>query len=315
MKKEGAYFAQAHQGLRGGVIHLSYPSVGATENAILAAIRAEGNTTIKNAAIEPEIIQLILFLQKLGAIISFDVDRTIHIQGTKQFYPVEHTIMTDRIEAASYAIAAISTKGRIFIEGAEHTHMITFLNRIRELGGGFNVKSNGIEFFYKGPLNGGMHLETDVHPGFMTDWQQPFAVLLTQTEGSSVIHETVYENRFGYIDMLRKMGAHIELFRQCLGSKSCRFGTRNYLHSAVIKGCTPLQGSDILIPDLRAGFAYVLAALLAKGKSTIRGVDMIERGYDSLIEKLTSLGANIKLVDPKKEESPKKETPKKLVSV
>lgn len=301
MKKEGAYFAQAHQGLRGGVIHLSYPSVGATENAILASVRAEGITTIKNAAIEPEIMQLVLFLQKLGAIISFDVDRTIYIQGTKQFFPVEHTIMTDRIEAASYAIAAISTKGRIFVEGAEHPPMITFLNRIRELGGGFNVKSNGIEFFYKGPLNGGMHLETDVHPGFMTDWQQPFAVLLTQTEGSSVIHETVYENRFGYIEMLRKMGAHIELFRQCLGGKQCRFATRNYLHSAVIKGCTPLQGSDITIPDLRAGFAYVLAALLAKGTSKIRGVHMLERGYDSLIDKLTALGAKIKLKHSKKE--------------
>ena len=300
MKKEGAYFAQAHKGLQGGVIHLSYPSVGATENTILAAVRATGNTTIKNAAIEPEIIELVLFLQKLGAVISLDTDRTMHIKGTKQFYPVEHTIMSDRIEAASYAIAAISTKGRIFIEGAQHIHMTTFLNRIRELGGGFNVKQNGIEFFYQGKLNGGMHLETDVHPGFMTDWQQPFAVLLTQTEGSSVIHETVYENRFGYIEMLRKMGAEIELFRQCLGSKACRFGTRNYLHSAVIRGGNPLKGSDIEIPDLRAGFAYVLAALLAEGSSKIHGVDMVERGYDSLVTKLTALGANIKVVDTKK---------------
>ncbi|MCH9631829.1 MAG: UDP-N-acetylglucosamine 1-carboxyvinyltransferase 1 [Chlamydiae bacterium] len=300
MKKEGAYFAQAHQGLHGGVIHLSYPSVGATENTILAAVRAKGNTTIKNAAVEPEIIELLLFLQKLGAIISLDTDRTIHIQGTEKFYPVEHTIMSDRIEAASYAIAAISTKGRIFIEGAQHIHMTTFLNRIRELGGGFNVKQNGIEFFYQGKLNGGMHLETDVHPGFMTDWQQPFAVLLTQTEGSSAIHETVYENRFGYIEMLRKMGAEIELFRQCLGGKACRFATRNYLHSAVIRGGTPLKGCDIEIPDLRAGFAYVLAALLAQGSSKIYGVEMVERGYDSFVEKLTSLGANIKVVDTKK---------------
>lgn len=305
MKKEGAYFAQAHQGLKGGVIRLSYPSVGATENAILAAVRAEGNTAIHNAAIEPEIIELVLFLQKLGAIISFDVDRTIYIQGIKHFHPVEHTIMSDRIEAASYAIAAISTKGRVFVEGAEHLHMITFLNRLRELGGGFDVKPGGIEFYYKGELNGGMHLETDVHPGFMTDWQQPFAVLLTQTQGTSVIHETVYENRFGYMEMLKKMGAQVELFTQCLGGKCCRFATRNYLHSAVIKGCTPLHASDIVIPDLRAGFAYVLAALLAKGQSKIRGVAMLERGYDSYIEKLNSLGANIKLVQPSKEEHPK----------
>lgn len=319
MKKEGAYFAQAHKGLRGGVIHLSYPSVGATENTILAAVRAEGNTIIKNAAIEPEIIELLLFLQKLGAIISLDTDRTIHIQGTKKFYPVEHTIMSDRIEAASYAIAAISTKGRIFVEGAQHIHMTTFLNRIRELGGGFNVKQDGIEFFYQGKLSGGMHLETDVHPGFMTDWQQPFAVLLTQTSGSSVIHETVYENRFGYIEMLRRMGAEIELFCQCLGGKSCRFATRNFLHSAVIRGGTPLKGCDIEIPDLRAGFAYVLAALLAEGTSKIHGVEMVERGYDSLVTKLSSVGANIRVVNTRKaKENPKeegKETKEELQSV
>lgn len=310
MKKEGAYFAQAHEGLTGSVINLDYPSVGATENSILAAIRAKGNTTIKNAAIEPEVIELMLFLQKMGAVIFLDTNRTIHIEGIKKFLPVEHTIVSDRIEAASYAIAALSTKGRIFIEGAQQLNMLTFLNKIRELGGGFEVKSDGIDFFYTGELNGGMHLETDVHPGFMTDWQQPFAVLLTQTKGSSVIHETVYENRFGYIHMLRKMGADIELFRQCLGGKPCRFQTRNHLHSAVIRGPTPLIGSEISIPDLRAGFAYVLAALLAEGPSKILGLPMLERGYEHFVDKLTSLGANIKVVEAKK---PVKEKAKVLV--
>lgn len=297
MKREGAYFAQAHEGLTGSLIHLDYPSVGATENSILAAIRAKGNTTIKNAAIEPEIIELMLFLQKMGASISLEADRTIHIEGIKKFYPVEHTIVSDRIEAASYAVAAISTKGRVFVEGAQQMHMLTFLNKLREIGAGFEVKNDGIEFFHTGHLSGGMHLETDVHPGFMTDWQQPFAVLLTQTAGCSVIHETVYENRFGYIHMLRKMGADIELFRQCLGSKPCRFGSRNHLHSAVIKGPSSLTGTEIEIPDLRAGFAYVLAALLAEGPSIIQGVPMLERGYEHFIDKLTSLGADIKLVD------------------
>ncbi len=306
MKTEGAYFAQAHEGLTGGVIHLDYPSVGATENSILAAIRARGNTTIKNAAIEPEVIELMLFLQKMGAAITLDTDRTIHIEGIKKFYPVEHTIVADRIEAASYAVAAISSQGRVFIEGAQQLNMLTFLNKLREVGGGFNIKTDGIEFFHTGHLTGGMHLETDVHPGFMTDWQQPFAVLLTQTRGSSVIHETVYENRFGYIQMLRKMGADIELFRQCLGGKPCRFATRNYLHSAVIRGATPLRGSDIAIPDLRAGFAYVLAALLAEGTSNIEGVAMLERGYEHFIDKLTELGAKVKVVEPKKTKTPAK---------
>jgi UDP-N-acetylglucosamine 1-carboxyvinyltransferase len=293
MKKEGAYFAHAHHGLKGAVIHLPYPSVGATENTILAAARAKGTTVIKNAAIEPEIIDLILFLQKLGVIITVDVDRTIRIQQTQQFYEVEHTVITDRIEAASLGMAAISTKGRVFVEGAQHQHMITFLNKLREVGGGFNVKNNGIEFFYQGPLKGGVHIETDVHPGFMTDWQQPFVVLLTQTHGNSVIHETVYENRFGYTDTLRQMGADIELFTQCLGGKECRFSSQNFHHSLIVKGPTPLSSKDITIPDLRAGFAYVMAALLAPDVSTISGTAYLDRGYAHLVEKLTALGADI----------------------
>ncbi len=293
MKKEGAYFAQAHKGLKGSIITLNYPSVGATENTILAAVRAKGTTLIKNAAIEPEIIDLILFLQKLGANIMVDVDRTICIQQAHQFYEVEHTVLTDRNEVASYAMAAISTKGRVFVEGAEHLNMIAFLNKLREIGGGYQVKKNGIEFFYEQPLRGGLHLETDVHPGFMTDWQQPFVVLMTQTMGASVIHETVYENRFGYTNTLKAMGADIELFTQCLGGRSCRFASCDHHHSIVVKGPTPLKATDISIPDLRAGFAYVMAALLAAETSTISNVDYLDRGYEDLVTKLTSLGADI----------------------
>src|SRR3990167_8459315 len=283
MKKEGAYFAQAHQGLKGSIITLNYPSVGATENTILAAVRAKGTTLIKNAAIEPEIIDLILFLQKLGAHIMVDVDRTICIQHADQFYEVEHTVLSDRNEVASYAMAAISTKGRIFIEGAEHLNMIAFLNKLREIGGGFQVRQNGIEFFYDGGLRGGLHLETDVHPGFMTDWQQPFVVLLTQASGVSVIYETVHENRFGYTHMLKEMGADIELFSQCLGGKSCRFASSSHHHSLVVKGPTPLKAKDISIPDLRAGFAYVMASLLSPEVSTISNVDFLDRGYEDTV--------------------------------
>ena len=149
MKKEGAYFAQAHEGLKGAIVHLNYPSVGATENTILAAVRAKGTTLIKNAAIEPEIIDLILFLQKLGANIRVDADRTICVQHAHQFQEVEHTVLADRNEVASYAMAAISTKGRVFIEGAEHLNMIAFLNKLREIGGGFQINKNGIDFFYE----------------------------------------------------------------------------------------------------------------------------------------------------------------------
>ena len=293
MKKEGAYFARAHQGLKGTLIQLSYPSVGATENSILAAVRAKGSTVIKNAAVEPEILDLVLFLQKMGANIFVDVDRTIRIEQTTEFYEVEHTVLTDRIEAASFGVAAISTKGKVFVEGAQHHHMITFLNKLREVGGGFNIKNNGIEFFYKGPLKGGIHIETDVHPGFMTDWQQPFVVLLTQAEGFSVVHETVYENRFGYTETLNQMGANIELFTRCLGGKECRYAACNYHHSIIIKGPTPLTAKEISIPDLRAGFAYVMAGLLTQEETTISGLGYLDRGYENITGKLSALGANV----------------------
>lgn len=292
MKKEGAYFAHAHQGLKGTLINLPYPSIGATENTILAGVTARGITVIKNAAIEPEIVELILFLQKLGAIITLDVDRTIRIQGTRRFYEVEHTVIPDRIEAASWGMAAISSKGRVFVEGAQHLNMVTFLNKIREVGGGFDIKSHGIEFYYDGPLQGGLHLETDVHPGFMTDWQQPFVVLLTQATGSSVVHETVYENRFGYTETLNEMGADITLFRQCLGGKHCRFASQSFSHSMIVKGASQLVARDISIPDLRAGFAYVMAAVLATGTSTISGLQFLDRGYQDLTRKLHALGVD-----------------------
>lgn len=302
MKKEGAYFAHAHNGLKGTLITLPYPSVGATENTILAGVTARGITVIKNAAIEPEIVELILFLQKLGAIITLDVDRTIRIQGTRRFYEVEHTVIPDRIEAASWGMAAVSTKGRIFVEGAQHLNMITFLNKIREVGGGFDIRSNGIEFFYDGPLQGGIHLETDVHPGFMTDWQQPFVVLLTQASGTSVIHETVYENRFGYTETLNDMGADITLFRQCLGGKQCRFASQSFSHSAIVKGATVLSAKEISIPDLRAGFAYVMAALIANETSLITGLPFLDRGYEKLVPKLESLGVDVTRI--KKDDKP-----------
>lgn len=296
MKREGAYFAHAHNGLIGTQITLPYPSVGATENTILAGVTARGNTIIRNAAIEPEVVELILFLQKLGAIIAIDVDRTIRIQGTRRFYEVEHTVIPDRIEAASWAMGAISSKGRVFVEGAQHINMLTFLNKIREVGGGFDIKSNGIEFYYDGPLQGGLHLETDVHPGFMTDWQQPFVVLLTQATGSSVVHETVYENRFGYTETLKEMGADISLFRQCLGGKQCRFAQQSFCHSIIVKGSTPLVGREIKIPDLRAGFAYVMAAIIANDTSMITGLPFLERGYEGLVNKLGALGANVSVI-------------------
>jgi UDP-N-acetylglucosamine 1-carboxyvinyltransferase len=291
--------ATAPNGLLGAPIQLPYPSVGATENCIIAAVTARGTTMIKNAAIEPEVVELILYLQKLGANIVLDTDRTITIQGTRSFHPVEHSLMSDRSEVASFASMALATKGRIFVEGAEHRHLITLLNAVREVGGSFNVRSNGIEFFAENDLIGGLHIETDVHPGFMTDWQQSFVVALTQAQGSSIVHETVFENRFAYVDTLKEMGAEITTFRQCLGGRVCRFNDHSCPHSIIVRGKTPLKGASFAIPDLKASFAYLAAALVADGESSITGIDFLLRGYEKIIEKMQSLGANISWAAPK----------------
>lgn len=278
--------------LTGALIELPYPSVGATENIIITATLAQGTTTIRNAAVEPEVIDLISFLQSMGAIIYVDVDRKIIVEGVKELNGAAHTVINDRIEAASFASLAAVTGGDILVRGASQSHLLTFLNYYRKAGGRFHVEEQGIHFFSAGTLTP-VALETDVHPWFMTDWQQPFAVMLTQAEGLSVIHETVYENRFGYTEELKRMGAEIQLYNYCLGNKPCRFSGRDYKHSCVIKGKSRLQGKEIAIPDLRAGFSYLIAAAIAEGTSVISGVEYIERGYENIFEKFKGLGADI----------------------
>jgi UDP-N-acetylglucosamine 1-carboxyvinyltransferase len=169
--------------------------------------------------------------------------------------------------------------------------MTTFLNMFRKVGGEFVVDDHGIRFFHPGGELRSIVLETDVHPGFMTDWQQPLVVALTQAKGLSIVHETVYENRFGFTDALRGMGATIQVYRECLGGHPCRFGQRNFYHSAVISGPTPLAAADIEVPDLRGGFSHLIAALAAKGTSSVRGIRLIDRGYERFQQKLEALGA------------------------
>jgi UDP-N-acetylglucosamine 1-carboxyvinyltransferase len=234
-----------------------------------------------------------MMLQKMGAIIYVDVDRTLVIEGVTKLHAARHTVINDRIEAASFGIAAVITGGNVIVEGAKQAHMLTFLNRLRQVGGGFEILDNGIRFYHPGTPLKPIALETDVHPGFMTDWQQPFVMLMTQIDGLSVLHETVYENRFGYTDELRGMGAEIQLYKQCLGEKPCRFKNREYEHSCVVKGPTPLRGADITIPDLRAGFSYLIAAAVAKGVSQVRGIQYVERGYSNILQKFQELNANI----------------------
>ena len=282
----------APKGLKGAKISLPYPSVGATEQVLLTATRAEGLTELSGAAIEPEIMDLIAILQKMGAIISVDTDRVIRIEGVTELSGYNHRALFDRNEAASWACAALATDGDIFVGGARQQEMTTFLNVFRKVGGAFEIQDDGIRFFHPGGDLKPVVLETDVHPGFMTDWQQPLVVALTQAKGLSIIHETVYENRFGFTDALVQMGAQIQIYRECLGGTACRFGQRNFNHSAVISGPTPLHAADIRVPDLRGGFSHMVAALAAKGTSNVTNVQLISRGYEHFLQKLTDLGAD-----------------------
>jgi UDP-N-acetylglucosamine 1-carboxyvinyltransferase len=279
--------------LRGNRVRLEYPSVGATEQLLLAAVLAEGVTELSNAAIEPEIIDLICVLQKMGAVISVDADRVIRVVGCDELHGFEHTAIPDRLEASSWACAAAATNGRIFVKNARQQDMMTFLNAYRQMGGDFHISDEGIEFWRSEGGLRAISLETDVHPGFMTDWLPPFAITLSQAEGVSIAHETVYENRFGYVDALNKMGAKIQLHRECLGSKNCRFGQRNFLHSAVISGPTQLHAADVEVPDLRGGFSYVIAALAANGVSRVGNASLIRRGYEGFVSKLHAVGAAV----------------------
>jgi UDP-N-acetylglucosamine 1-carboxyvinyltransferase len=290
---KNSYHARAENGLHGAEIELRFPSVGATENVILAAVLAEGRTVIKNAALEPELIDLVKMLQKMGAIIELAPPRTITIDGVPKLHGVTHRIIPDRNEAVSFACLAIATGGRILVKGARQDDLITFLNVVRRLGAEYEVTPDGIAFWRPNSLMG-LSLRTDVHPGFMTDWQQPLAVLLTQARGTSSIHETIYEDRFGYAHDLNEMGAKFRVSTECPAGDECRFAGKNLYHYATIEGPTPLRSAQLVVRDLRSGMLDILAALIATGISEIEGVEEIDRGYEQIDERLRELGADIK---------------------
>jgi UDP-N-acetylglucosamine 1-carboxyvinyltransferase len=281
----------APSGLKGVAVELPYPSVGATETILFAGVLAEGKTVIRNAAVEPEIMGLIMMLQKMGAIIQVGANRMVEIEGVKELHGCEHEILPDRLEAASYACIALATGGEIFCRGARHQDMITFLNAVRRMGGDFEVTPEGIRFNGRAALHGTV-VTTDTYPGFSTDWQQPLAVVMTQAEGESIIHETVYSDRFKYTETLTSMGADIEIDYQPDLVRG-QFQLQNYRQSAIIRGKTQLKAQDMVVPDIRAGLAYVIAALVADGKSTLTGIEHLERGYEALDQKLRAIGANI----------------------
>lgn len=285
--------------LRGTTVRFEKSTHTGTETAIMGAVCARGTTILENAAEEPEVDDLIHFLNSMGARIRRRAHRVIEIEGVAELHGAIHSIMPDQNEAVSYAVAAVATKGDIIVENARADHMTAFLKKLEEMGGGFEVGSYGIRFFWKGDLRA-TDIVTDVYPGFKTDWQPVWSVLLTQAQGTSEIHEAVWVYRFQYAKALQEMGAHIELYNPEVREPAAFYhfnldeDSPDYAHAIRITGPTALRPVHYTVPDLRAGATILLASLLAEGQSTI--VDQgghVERGYEAIVDRLTSMGADI----------------------
>lgn len=295
---EEGYVARRRGRLRGTQVRLPYPSVGATETCLFLAAMAEGRSVISNAAVEPEIIALITMLRAMGAVIFTSAGREIKVEGVPRLQGTHMPILGDRIEVASWACLAGASDGDITVAGIDPNNLGNFLAYFQQVGGGFELlDASTVRFFRRERLRPTV-VETDVYPGFSTDWQQPFAIMLTQANGISIIHETVYENRFGYLRALNELGANTQLTTHCLGGLPCRYSDRNHEHSAILVGPTPLRADNavITIPDLRAGLAYIIATAIARGTSIIRGVHLLERGYGDVVPRLSRMNLQIERV-------------------
>lgn len=295
--EDGMYVAKT-DGLVGNTYRFEKNSHTGTETLIMAAVKAKGKTILENAAQEPEIDDLISFLNKMGAKIERKPNRIIEIEGVDKLSGAIHKIIPDRNEAVSYACAAICTKGDVIIQNARENHLKSFLEKLDEIGAGYEVGDYGIRFYYKGPLKA-TNVTTQIEPGFMTDWQPLMATVLTQCDGESVLHETIMANRFQYVDELVKMGAKIEKFNPKLENPEevYNFDLVNddpkNKHAIRITGKTPLKAGNFEVKDLRHGATIILAAMVAEGTTVIKGIEHVDRGYESLDERLKSMGAKI----------------------
>ncbi len=265
--------------LVGNSIYLDISSVGATINIILAAVKAKGTTIIENAAKEPEIVDLASFLNSMGAKISGAGTSNIKIRGVSYLKSCIHEVIPDRIEAATYIMIGAAVCKKLTVENVIPEHIYAPLQKLLEMGVDLHIDGDKIEVTNKNKLRK-VNVRTQVYPGFPTDLQQIIASLMTQAEGESKIHETLYENRFLNLYQLCKMGA----ISKVEGNK------------ATIRGKTNLVGTDVSATDLRAGAGLVIAGLLASGTTTISGADYILRGYENIVEKLKKIGAKIELI-------------------
>lgn len=298
---EDGYFHAKTTGLRGTKYHFLKNTHTGTETMIIAAALAKGTTVLENAAEEPEIDDTIGFINAMGGNVKRTGKRQITIVGVEKLHGAEYTVSPDRIEVATFAIAAVVTGGDVFVKDAQKSAIGPFLEKYKETGAGYEMKEDGIRFFANGTLNA-VDVTTGVHPGFLTDWQAPWAVLMTQAHGTAIIHETVFENKLGYIADLKKMGAKTTLFNPEVEDPENTYNFNledndpSYFHAVKIVGPTRLHNAVMTTLDIRAGAAIVLAALCAKGESTIFGIEKLDRGYENFEKRLSSLGAIIERV-------------------
>lgn len=295
---EDGYFYASTDGLKGAIYKFEKNSHTGTETLIIAGVLAKGRTIIENAALEPEVDDLIRMLNAMGAKIKRQENRTIVIDGVKKLKGVSFKIMPDRNELVTFALISALTGGEIIIKNANLETISSFLKKFEEAGGVWESMECGTRFFIKDKI-----APTDVvigpHPEFMTDWHGLWVILMTQAQGASTIHETVYENRFGYIKELKKMGAKFKLFDPEVKDpeKFYNFNyseaDKNQKHAVKIIGKSNLHNAVLTVTDLRAGATLVLAALIARGESIIFEIEHLERGYENFDERLRRLGANI----------------------
>ncbi|OGH23932.1 MAG: UDP-N-acetylglucosamine 1-carboxyvinyltransferase [Candidatus Levybacteria bacterium RIFCSPHIGHO2_02_FULL_42_12] len=298
---DGYFHAKIKSGarLKGVSYRFEKSSHTATETLMIASSCAYGKTVLENAAQEPEIDELIALLNAMGAHIRRISPRTIEIIGVNKLHGARFRIGPDRNEVVTFAIAAYITQGNILVREAKASYIQEFLDLLQEAGAEFKEEKNGMRFFSNGSLKA-TSIITCSYPGFMTDWQGPWAVLMAKAQGESIIHETIYENRFGYVSELLKMGARIDLFTPSVRNPRAFYNFTlpqkhdPYHHAIKIYGPAKLHNAAVQISDLRAGATLVLAALAASGESVIFGAHHIDRGYERFEERLQSVGADIK---------------------
>ncbi|MDN4071558.1 UDP-N-acetylglucosamine 1-carboxyvinyltransferase [Fictibacillus terranigra] len=274
--EQGAIYLRADE-LIGARIYLDVVSVGATINIMLASVRAKGQTIIENAAKEPEIIDVATLLTSMGAKIKGAGTDVIRIDGVDHLHGCRHSIIPDRIEAGTYMILAAAVGQQVLIDNVIPLHLESLIAKLREMGVHIETKDDQVLIHNSGNPLKSVDIKTLVYPGFPTDLQQPFTSLLTKAEGTSIVTDTIYSARFKHIDELRRMGANMKVEGR----------------SAIINGQARLEGAKVKASDLRAGAALVVAGLMAEGITEVSGLEHIDRGYESLVDKLLGLGAKI----------------------